>query len=268
MSTPCPDLSVLPIREALEFLVPWVTPHVPKKLIHPHEKVSDALLISLALLRFVRKIAYFKTWWQLLTCDLQMTLCSVPQASSRLKRLTGVIEQLACEVEHLDFAVIDSAPIPVCRYKRASRCKFPGAQFGFGTQGKFYGVKLHAWTSLNGKVVNYRIIAGNEHDLPAGLEMNTDWEAYGGPKIIGDKGYTGSTFIVPAKSNTVNPDPRWREEYHAARKIIESTFSSLAGRGIRYGQVKTWMSLRLKVALVILSYNLRFLRLTSTQVNP
>ncbi|RJF69060.1 hypothetical protein D3875_22315 [Deinococcus cavernae] len=51
---------------------------------------------------------------------------------------------------------------------------------------------------------------------------------------------------------------RWRDEYHAARKAIESAFSSVAGRGLRWGQVKTIWSLRLKVALVLIAYNLRF----------
>ena len=46
-------------------------------------------------------------------------LPSVEQATIRLKRLTPVIERLTGQPEPLAMAVIDSEPIPVCRYKRA-----------------------------------------------------------------------------------------------------------------------------------------------------
>ncbi|WP_407542493.1 hypothetical protein Q0M94_23145 (plasmid) [Deinococcus radiomollis] len=46
---------------------------------------------------------------------------------------------MSVKVEALDFVVIDSQPLPVCRSKRASRCTFPEATFGYGTQGSIYG---------------------------------------------------------------------------------------------------------------------------------
>lgn len=256
--TPHPDYSLMPIPQAATLIAFQVQFHLGSKLTHSHEKIGDARLIALALLRFIHKVPYFKTWWRMLKVNLCPELPSLPQASLRLKRLTPTIEKLACQVEPLAFAVIDSEPIPMCRYKRAKRCKFPGAAFGFGTQGKFYGFKLHAWTTLNGKIAQYALVAANEHDLTGGGHLVEQWPAYGGPKIIGDKAYQGGGYIVPARSNMKTPDPRWREEFHAARKIIESAFSSLAGRGLRWGQVKTWTALRLKVALIVAAYNLRF----------
>ncbi len=87
-----------------------------------------------------------------------------------------------------------------------------------------------------------------------------------GPKQIGDKrpsvlmgavlaktGYQSGTYLTPPKNNAKQIDPRWQAEYAAARKIIESTFSVLAGSGLRWGQVKTMLSLRLKVALLVLT---------------
>lgn len=262
-----PDYSLMPIRQASTLIAFQVQFHLEPKLIHSHEKISDAHLIALALLRFIHKVPYFKSWWHMLKLNLYPELPSLPQACIRLKRLTPVIEKLACQLEILQYAVIDSEPIPVCRYKRAGHCKFPGATFGFGTQGKIFGFKLHAWTTLNGKIAQYAIVPANVHDLTAGGQLVEQWPAYGGPKIIGDKAYQGGGYIVPARSNMKKPDPRWREEFHAARKIIESAFSSLVGRGLRWGQVKTFMSLRLKVALIIAVYNLRFA--TSPEfVNP
>ncbi|KEF34502.1 hypothetical protein RDMS_06865 [Deinococcus sp. RL] len=150
-----PDFSVLPIRQALAILSERIAPRLPAKLIHAHEKVSDADLVALAVLRFVRKVPYFSHWWRLLQLDVGLTLPSESQAHVRLKRLLPVVEQLLNEVEMLDFVLVDSEPIPSCRFKRAKRCKFPGATFGFTTQGMIYGYKLHAWTTPGGRVVRY-----------------------------------------------------------------------------------------------------------------
>lgn len=77
-----------------------------------------------------------------------------------------------------------------------------------------------------------------------------------------NKAYQRGGYIVPERSNM-----KEREEFHSARKIIESAFSTLAGRGLRWGQVKKLTSLRLKVALMIAAYNLCF-AIKSQYVNP
>ncbi|AFD28045.1 Transposase, IS4 (plasmid) [Deinococcus gobiensis I-0] len=91
--------------------------------------------------------------------------------------------------------------------------------------------------------------------------MNTDWPSYGGPKQIGDKGYQSGTCLTPPKVNAKRCDPRWKPEYGAARKCIKSAFSVLVSAGLRWGQVKTLLSLRLKVALSVLAHNLKFIDL-------
>ena len=253
-----PDLSLLPIPDAFRRLAAWFTPQMPSKLVHPHEKVSDAELVAVAILQRLHKVPYFNRWWRLLKLNHFPHFPSEVQARVRLQRLLPVIEALSCEVQCLDFAVIDSEPITVCTFKRAPRCKFRGARHGFSTSGVVYGFKLHAWTALNGKLVKYELRPANEHDFTVGCAMNQDWPAYGGPKLIGDKGYQSGTYLTPPKNNAKHPDPRWKEEYGAARKIIESAFSALVAMGLRWGQVKTLTTLRLKVALLVLAYNLKF----------
>jgi hypothetical protein len=91
-----------------------------------------------------------------------------------------------------------------------------------------------------------------------------EWRPHGrpftttGPRQIGDKGYQSGTYLTPPKKNAKKPDPRWKEEYAAARKIVESAFSVLVSAGLRWGQVKTKLSLRRKVALAVLAHNLKF----------
>ncbi|WP_102125188.1 IS982 family transposase [Deinococcus planocerae] len=253
-----PDLSVLPIPDAFRHLAAWLSPQMPPKLVHAHEKISDGELVAVALLQRLHKVPYFSRWWRLVKLNPFPHFPSEVQARVRLKRLLPVIEGLASEVQRLDFAVIDSEPLPVCTFKRAPRCKFKGARHGFSTSGMVYGFKLHAWTALNGKVVKYDLRPANEHDFTVGCAMNHDWPAYGGPKLIGDKGYQSGTYLTPPKKNAKQPDPRWKAEDGAARKIVESAFSALVTMGLRWGQVKTLVTLRLKVALIVLAYNLKF----------
>lgn len=149
----------------------------------------------------------------------------------RFKRLLPVIEALSCEIQGLDFAVIDAQPIPVCTFKRAPRCKFKGARHGFSTSSMVYGFKLHAWTTLPFRVVHDDLRPANEHDFAVGCAMNHDWPACGGPKLIGDKGHPSGTYLSPPKKNAKQPDLRWKVEYAAARKIDESAFSTLMADG-------------------------------------
>ena len=51
-----PDLSVLPIATAIVILSQWAQPHIPVKLVHAHEKISDAELIAVAILQKLHKV--------------------------------------------------------------------------------------------------------------------------------------------------------------------------------------------------------------------
>ncbi len=253
-----PDLSLLPVLEALQVLQAWLAPKMPAKIEQPNEKASDAELVAIAVLQKAHQQPYFSCWWAFVKRNFRPHLPSLTQANIRLKRLLPVIETVCVEVFDLDFCVIDSLPLPVCRPKRASRCSVPEATMGFGTQGSVYGFKCHAWSTLNGKLAQYVIRPAHQHDLVAGYELNARWIAYGAPRIIGDKAYLDGANLTPPKKNAKTPDPRWKKEYGAARRIIETVFSSLVRAGIRSGQVKTLHSLRLKVALCVLAYNWRF----------
>ena len=253
-----PDLSLLPVLEALQVLQTWLAPKMPPKIQHQNEKANDAEVVAVAILQRVHRQPYFSCWWAFVKCNFCPQLPSLTQATIRLKRLLPVIETHSVEVEDLDFVLVDSQPLPVCRSKRAARCKVREAAMGFGTQGSVYGFKLHAWSTLNGKLAQYLIRPANEHDLVAGYQLNKKWVAYGAPKEIGDKAYLDGVYLTPPKSNARTVDPRWKKEYGTARKMIETVFSSLTRASIRFGQIKTLASLRLRVALTVLAYNWRF----------
>lgn len=253
-----PDLSLLPVLEALQVLQAWLAPKMPPKVQQPNEKASDAELVAIAVLQKSHDQLYFSCWWRFVKLNFCPHLPSLTQANDRLERLLHTIEAVCVEIEDLDFCVIDSLPLPVARSKRATRCKVREATLGYGTQGSVYGFKLHAWSTLNGKLAQYVIRPANQHDLIAGYDLNAHWVAYGAPRIIGDKAYLDGANLTPPKKNAKTPDPRWKKDYGAARKIIETVFSSLTRAGVRWGQVKTLTSVRLKVALTVLAHNWPF----------
>ncbi|MFC5850262.1 transposase, partial [Deinococcus petrolearius] len=162
------DLGLLPLPDAFRHLLAWLSPQIPPTLVHPHEKISDAGLVAVVLLQRLHKAPYFNRWWRLLKLNHFLHFREEGQARVRLDRLLAVIEALSTEVQSLDFGVVDSEPLPVCTSKRAPRCKFKGARHGLSTSGMMYGFKLHAWSSLNGKIVKYNIRPANEHDFTVG----------------------------------------------------------------------------------------------------
>ena len=128
-------LSVLPILEALRVLQTSLAPKMPSKIRLQNEKASDAEVVAVALLQRVHQQPYFSTWWAFVKRNFCPHLPSLTQATVRLQRLLPVIETLCVEVEDLDFVLVDSQPLPVCRSKRAARCKVREAPMGFGTRG-------------------------------------------------------------------------------------------------------------------------------------
>jgi hypothetical protein len=104
--------------------------------------------------------------------------------------------------------------------------------------------------------IPYLLRPANLHDTTVGFELNLRWSEFGGPKIIGDKGYAALGFIFPPKKNTLY-NTGWNHLRHPKlRKRIESVFSPLVSTGIRSVQFKTLSGLRISLVLAILSLNL------------
>ena len=241
-------------RQVVRLLHRWARKHFSDRKYRPHQKVSDALLVALLLSRLVFKHPYPSIWWAMLK-DRRPSLPSYTQAFERGNKLLAHLEALAMPSQHLTHAVIDSAPIPVCRPKRTHRCRFPGARWGYATQGKFYGFKLHAWVTPSGQIAQYILHPANLHDTTAAYTLNARWADFHGPSIVGDRGYCCLGFIYPPKTNT-RYDTRWQDAVHGPmRKRIETVFSQLVEAHLRVGQLKTMTSLRLRLVLAVLAHN-------------
>lgn len=242
-------------RRVIRTLFRWAKKHFSDRKRCQHQKLTDALLVALLLSRYVFKHPYPSIWWNLLRED-RPGLPSYTQAFTRGQRLLEKLEALVTPPLTSSEVVIDSMPLPVCRPKRGGRSKFPGARWGFATQGHFFGFKIHAWVCPGGRILQYLIRPANRHDVSVGRELNQRWGEFGCPRVIGDKGYCALGFIFPPKKNT-RYDTGWRESRHPKmRKRIETVFSQLVEAHVRSAQAKTLLSMRLRVVLAVLAHNL------------
>ena len=248
----------MPIKEAIQALIPRLIKLIPPKLHFEHEKSSDVELLALELLRLWNKQPYRKNWFVFMKLNFFPNLPSYTQIYHRIERLGEAIDAFQQTPQQVGMLLIDSFPLPVCRPKRSASAKVRFASMGFGTQGKVFGFKCHAWLSTEGQLIQHIILPANEHDFSAACQLNAKWIDFGCPKMIGDKAYVSASFITPPKINATRVDHRWKKEYGALRIKIERTFSWLVGVGLRTPQIKTLKSLKARVAIAFLAHNLWF----------
>jgi hypothetical protein len=137
--------------------------------------------------------------------------------------------------------LIDSAPLPACRFARARRDRrFAGvAAYGYDPVAAkaFYGFRLHLRTSPDGVVVGYELAPANAAELALARELAPRPIGIG----LGDRGYwspelreelraAGGEMLAPFKKRGSDPDPERSERLLAVRRRIETTFGQLFDR--------------------------------------
>lgn len=147
-------------------------------------------------------------------------------------------------------SIIDSFPMPVCRFARAPRCKrFAGeAAFGYDAISKqtFYGFRAHVRIAWPGVIVASDLAPANVHDLTMVEELTarpnqcTGW-------LLGDRNYWSPekrrelaerevVLLAPEKSRKREKQPWPRSLVHMRRRI-ETVFGQLVER---YHAKKVW----------------------------
>ena len=136
--------------------------------------------------------------------------------------------------------LVDSMPVPVCRFARAHRCRsFRGfAAFGYDpvAHQTYYGLRLHLRVAWPGGIAAATLAPANEADrtvAPQLLAGLTGW-------ALGDKGYwspalraelapSGLDLIAPPRGKNPGAE-RWPAWLVQARRRIETVLGRLAER--------------------------------------
>ena len=87
------------------------------------------------------------------------------------------------------FAIVDSLPLPVCRFARAYRCqRFKGeAAYGWDEVARqsFYGFRIHLRLCWPGLITGFSVAPANAHDLARVPELTAGTQGV----LLGDRNY-------------------------------------------------------------------------------
>ncbi len=146
-----------------------------------------------------------------------------------------------------EVSLVDSFPLPVCRFARAYRCRVLAEESAFGydemSKQTFYGLRAHLHVAWPGVIVGVDLAPANAHDLRLAEELLEETKGW----ALGDRNYwspeltrrledEGLRLLAPYKSKKREgaPWPRWLTQ---KRRRIETVISQLVER---YGAKKVW----------------------------
>jgi hypothetical protein len=216
-------------------------------------KLSDIQILAISLAAESLQIASENALYFLLEVQFPDLFRLFPHRTNfnrRRKALRAVFDEFATLLADDLTApsnryIIDSIPLPICRFARFSRLKIMQANPGLGPRkgylpidkNWFAGFKIHAVCSDTGVVVNYVLTQAHVHDVTQLSELSNllpeDCE------LLGDKGYISEPVqlalfeqkkvrvITPSRKNQRKPNSAWKPALARARKRIETVFSQL-----------------------------------------
>ncbi len=243
--------------------------------------LSDSEIITISIVGELLTIDSENAWFGFCKKnmkDLFPRLCDRTRFNRTRRNLHAVIEEIRKELSSLTeladqpYRIIDSMPIPVCKFGRA---RFHKTFRGYGaTYGKcpskketYLGYKLHLLTTLDGLVTDFVMTPANIDDRAAVWDLVA---SYNNITMLGDKGYTKADLGVDLKSEKGidpllvqknNSQARFpkttRQLVFRLRRRIETTASQLAGQlNIEQVVAKSFWGLQARIKTKLLAYNL------------
>jgi hypothetical protein len=134
--------------------------------------------------------------------------------------------------------LVDSTPLPVCRFARAGFCRRFRGQAAYGhdpvARKPSYGFRLHLRTGPEGVVLGDELAPADAHELALLRELAPDPPGV----AVGDRNYwspttraefqaAGGDLRAPSKHAGRDPDPARSEALLRLRKRIETTIGQL-----------------------------------------
>ena len=171
-------------------------------------------------------------------------------------------------------ALVDSFPVPVCRFARAYRCRLFRGEAAFGydhvQRQTFYGFRLHVRCCPPGVIAAISLAPANAADLAVLPELVAATHGF----AIGDRNYwspettaelraRGLVLLAPYRSAKRDPDPDRSRFLSRVRYRIDTTFGQLVER---YHAKRVWARdlwhLSSRLLRKVLSHTLAVLRTT------
>ena len=248
---------------------------------HYHAQVTDAEVLTVAV---VSSMYFHNHHERALFVMKGLRYLTKPLSISRLcRRLHALAPMLEYIVQLLgqlfaqgEVFIIDSMPVPMCKYVRAGRCTKvnaidnPLGKYYFGKciakKWRFYGWRLHLVCTKDRVPVAFELLPASWHDLTAVYELTMDLPD--GAVLYADKGYVSGVVKehlqadVPERSvqlvsyQRANMKKNTQEEREGLRKHrtrIETAYSQLEKMGVQDIYARTNQGLSIKVLSSLLA---------------
>ena len=166
----------------------------------------------------------------------------VRQAANLWRIKERIWQLLVVHVPHDPLvSLVDSLPVPVCRFARAYRCRLFGGEAAFGhdhvQRQTFYGFRVHVRCCHPGVIAAVSLAPANAADVAVLPELVEGTDGF----VIGDRNYwspdltdelwtQGLALLAPDRSAKRNPTPRRSRVLSRIRYRIETTFGQLVER--------------------------------------
>jgi hypothetical protein len=182
---------------------------------------------------------YYAAWFPALKGVHRTTFCR--QAANLWVVKEMLWKHLLGQV-HFDpeVSLIDSFPVPSCRFARAYRCRRLAGESAFGydemNKQTFYGLRAHLHVAWPGVIVGVDLAPADAHELHLAEEMLEGAEGwalgdrnYWSPKLAEHLEERGLRLLAPYKSKKreEKPWPRWLVQ---KRRRIETVISQMTER--------------------------------------
>lgn len=246
-------------------------------------KLSDSEIISISIVGEAITIDSEKAWFYFVKKNFKDLFPNIGDRTrfNRTKRnLYAVIKEIQKYFSNLsmfsddNIRIIDSMPIPVCKFARAYFSKLfkDISSYGYCASKKetYFGLKLHALVTTDGFITDFFLTPADIDDRLAVFELTENKPSI---KIIADKGYVDKqlkyqlekerniSLISLKRKNSKNPlEKQLRNVLSKTRRRIETSFSQLAEQfNINKVLAKSKWGLMLRITLKILAYNVSFI---------
>lgn len=214
-------------------------------------KMSDSEIITLSICGELVGTDSENAWYSFVKRNyrhLFPKLCSRTRFNRTRRALLQVTELLrqkliqSFPIPSSRYFIIDSFPLPVCRFGRARFChsfRADGANYGRCPSKKetYFGFKVHALITLEGYITAFEITPASVDDREGLRDLA---ENQFGLVILGDKGYTGENLYDDMRKKGIclmslkpsNYKKNWPREIRQLifrfRRRVETVFSQLS----------------------------------------
>lgn len=214
-------------------------------------KMSDSEIITLSICGELAGIDSENAWYSFVKRNyrhLFPRLCSRTRFNRTRRALLQVTELLRQKLTHSfpiptsRYFVIDSFPLPVCKFGRARYCRsfrVDGANYGKCPSKKetYFGFKVHALITIEGYITAFEITPASVDDREGLRDFDENHLCL---TVLGDKGYTGEQLWEDMQEKGIclmslrpsNHKNNWLKEVRQVifrfRRRIETVFSQLS----------------------------------------